>query len=154
MNVRKLLLFVMFSGWSAAFLMAQSNEQLDRFMKCETALAADSFLLIAQGTGELGSDAGPAQAMAWAQGKKWGKKLKKITADSPMSLGLFHLALFKSFEIRGGWAFNWFPCPRTAVLEADYKGFIAGRPYVNHAMSPDEVLYSLSAALEIQEALQ
>lgn len=153
MNVRKLLLIVILTG-VPGMLMAQSNEQLDRFMEQETALAADSLLLVAQAVGELDSDAKPAQAMDWAKEKKWGKKLKKISADSPMHSGLFHLALLQSFGIRGGWAFNWFPGPRTAVLEAGYQGFIAGQPYVNHPMSPDEVLYSLSTALEIQEAAQ
>ncbi len=150
MKMKSIFLIVLMTGLSA-MLSAQSNEQLDRFMAQDKAPTADSLLLIAQAVGDLDAQAEAEDAMAWARKQKWGKKFKKIKGDSPVKSGLFHLALFKSFGIKGGWAFKMTPTARTAALEAGYQGFTMGQPYVNHQMSPDEVLYSLSAALERQE---
>lgn len=149
--MRKLLvLFLMMTGILLTAT-AQSNAQLDAFLTLETADAAGSLLLIAQATGALPSDAGPSDAMAWASEQKWGRRLKTDDGSEAMTTGLFHLALFESFGISGGWGYTLSKSPRTAALEAGYKGFVMGRPYVNHRMSPDEVMYSLSTALEWQE---
>ncbi len=145
-----LILFLMMTGilFSAA---AQSNAQMDAFISLDTADAAGSLLLVGQATGALPEDAAPADAMIWASEQKWGKKLHSLDANEAMTTGLFHLALFESFGIKGGWGYTLSKSPRTAALEAGYKGFVSGRPYVNHKMTPDEVLYSLSMALEWQE---
>ena len=145
-----LVLFLMMTGIliSAA---AQSNAQMDAFLSLETAEAAGSLLLIAQATGALPGDAAPSDAMVWASEQKWGKRLNSLSGDEAMTTGLFHLALFESFGIGGGWGYTLTKTPRTAALEAGHKGFVSGRPYVNHKMTPDEVLYSLSTALEWQE---
>ena len=145
-----LVLFLMMTGILLT-AGAQSNAQLDAFLSLETADAAGSLLLVAQATGALAPDAAPSDAMVWASEQKWGKRLESLNGDEAMTTGLFHLALFESFGISGGWGYTLSRSPRTAALEAGYKGFITGRPYVNHRMTPDEVMYSLSKALEWQE---
>ena len=149
--MRKYLILILMMTGILFTVTAQSNAQLDAFLSLETADAAGSLLLIAQATDALPPDATPSDAMVWASEQKWGKRLKSMDGKDAMMTGIFHLALFDSFGIGGGWGYTLSKSPRTAALEAGYKGFVTGRPYVNHKMTPEEVMYSLSMALDWQE---
>jgi hypothetical protein len=151
--MKKSIIFLLFLTLTILALPAQSNAVMDQFLSREEADVPTSLLLIAQATDQLPSEAAPADAISWAEEQSWGKKLTQGD-DQAMTSGLFHLALFKSFNIKGGIMYTITKSPRSAALEAGYQGYITGVPYVNHKMTPVEVLDSLSMALEIQEAKQ
>ncbi len=132
-------------------LTAQSNSVLDDFIVRDTADAGTSLLLIAQATGHLDDSATVEDGLTWALQQKWGKKLKNISSSDSITTGQFHLALFQSFSIRGGIFYTLFGTPRYAAQEAGYQEYVIGTAYVNHKMTPDEVLSSLSLALERTE---
>jgi len=132
-------------------LTAQSNEVMDGFLEKEAADAGTALLLIAQARGELPDSATTDDAIKWCADQSWGKKLRKLEADDSINTGQFHIALFRSFDIKGGMIFGLFKTPRAAAQEAGYQGYISGTPYVNHKMTPNEVLDSLSMALDAGE---
>lgn len=135
-------------------LPAQSNDMMDRFLSQEEAGVADSLLLIALANELVDAEATEAEIMSWLETQEWGKKLQGLRADDGIQSGHFHIALFESFGIKGGMMYSLFKTPRYAAHEASYQGFMTGTPYVNHIMTPDEVLASLSMALEMKEEEQ
>ncbi|MDA3955233.1 hypothetical protein [Oceanispirochaeta sp.] len=151
--MKKLIVFLLFLTLSIMALTAQSNTVMDEFLSREGADATTSLLLIAQATGQLPGDASPSDAIKWREEQSWGGKFANQD-DQSITSGRFHLALFQSFSIKGGIMYSLFKSPRLAALEAGYQGFVTGTPYVNHRMTPEEVLSSLSMALEMQEAKQ
>ncbi len=151
-NMNRIYIFIslmVYLGLSS--LTAQSNQILDDFIAADTADAGTSFLLIAQATGQLDDSSTADDGLLWALQQPWGKKLKNVKSSDPVTTGAFHLALFQSFSIKGGIGYSLFKTPRYAAKEAGYQGFVTGTAYVNHRMTPDEVLDSLSTALDMTE---
>ncbi|MDC7234648.1 MAG: hypothetical protein PQJ58_15560 [Spirochaetales bacterium] len=147
---RSFLLVSLIFAASVLPLAAQSNSVLDEFLNNEAADAGTALLLVAQAIGDLPDSASAEDALQWKDDQKWGRKVK-LEKDDPVTSGQFHLALLKAFEIKGGMGYTLFASPRSAAQEAAYQGFIPGAAYVNHKMTPYEVLNSLSLALERQE---
>ncbi len=130
-------------------LWGQSNELLDQFLEKDAADVATSLLLIAQASGNLSLDTVPEDGYAWALEQKFAKHVRKVSPDDPISLGLFYLALFKSFEIKGGGMFNVAGTPRYAALEAGFKGYVEPSSlYTTRSMPPYEVLTGITFVTE------
>jgi len=126
-------------------LWGQSNELLDQFLERDHADVATSLLLIAQASGNLPMDTNPRDGYQWALEQKFGKHVKKFSPDDSITLGLYYLALFKSFHIRGGGMFNVAGTPRYAALEAEFKGYVEpSSVYTDRLMPPYEVLTGIT----------
>jgi len=133
----------------SASLWGQSNELLDRFLEMDNADVATTMLLIAQASGNLPLDTSPDDGYAWALEQKFAKHVKKTAPDDPISLGLFYLALFKSFHITGGFLSENAGNPRYAALEAGYKGYVEpSNLYTTRSMPPYEVLTGITYVTE------
>jgi len=133
----------------AVSLWGQSNELLDQFLEQDHADVATTFLLIAQASGNLPLDTLPEDGYAWALEQKFAKHVKKFSPDDSITLGLYYLALFKSFHIRGGGMFNTFGTPRYAALEAEFKGYVEpSTVYTDRLMPPYEVLTGITYVTE------
>ena len=133
-------------------LWGQSNDLLDQFLEAEEADTATTLLLVAQAAGELPLDALPAAGYAWGQEQDFGKHVIKKQPEDPVSLGLFYLALLKSFDVQGGIWFKIVGNPRYAAMEAGYMGYVEpSRIYHTRSMPPYEVLTSITYILEDRE---
>jgi hypothetical protein len=133
----------------AVSLWGQSNELLDQFLERETADVATSLLLIAQASGNLPLDTVNEDGYAWALEQDFGKYVKKFSPDDSITLGLYYLALFKSFHVKGGGMFNTFGTPRYAVMEAGFKGYVEpSSVYTDRLMPPYEVLTGITYVTE------
>ena len=142
--MKKIVFAVMLIVLSVS-LWGQSNELLDEFLGRDTADAATTLLLIAQASGNLSMDASGNDGYNWALEQKFGKHVKKISPEDPITLGLFYLALFKTFHIKGGNLFNITVSPRYAALEAGHKGYVEPTTlYTNRSMPPYEVLTGIT----------
>jgi len=129
-------------------LWSQSNEVIDDFLGRDEADTGTAVLLIGQALGELPDTAGVTEAMTWAQSQSWKGKISKFEPEDPITLGRYFVALFQSFDIKGGMMYSLFKSPRHAALEAEYKGYLGGTPYYTRTMTPQEVLFSLSMAMD------
>lgn len=130
-------------------LWGQSNELLDRFLDREEADVATTMLLIAQSSGSLSLDAGPDEGYAWGIEQDFGKYVEKRAPDEPVSLGLFYLALFKSWGVEGGLANKAAKYPRYAALEAAYLGYVEPSSlYYTRSVPPYEVLTGINYVSE------
>lgn len=130
-------------------LWGQSNELLDQFLEKDAADVATSLLLIAQASGNLPLDTVPEDGYAWGLEQKFAKYVEKTAPEDSISLGLFYLALFKSFEIKGGGMFNAVGSPRYAALEAGFKGYVEPSTlYTTRSMPPYEVLTGITYVTE------
>jgi len=148
----KKVLVIFLSLFFLSFLPAQSNELMDKFLSRDFADTGTTLLLIAQAKGTLGSsDSRPEDALQWASSQKWGSRFSDSKADDVMTSGIFYLALLESLSVKGGLMYSLFKSPRLAVKEAVYQGIYKGIPYVNHPMTPLDVLTSLSIVMERQE---
>ena len=133
----------------AAGLWGQSNVVLDEFLEAETADTATSLLLIAQAVGALPADADAADGYSWALEQDFDKHVEKREPDDPISLGLFYLALLKSYDVKGGLWFKAVGTPRHAALEAGYMGYVEpSRLYHTRSMPPYEVLTGITYVME------
>lgn len=133
----------------AAALWGQSNDVLDEFLGSEMADTATSLLLIGQAVGDLPVDADAADGYRWGLEQDFAKHVQKAEPDDPISLGLFYLALLKSYEVRGGLFFNSVGNPRYAALEAGYMGYVEpSRLYHTRSMAPYEVLTGITYVME------
>ena len=146
--MKKIVFAVLLTVLSVS-LWGQSNELLDQFLERDTADAATTLLLIAQVSGNLPMDSSGNEGYDWALKQKFGKQVKKISPEDPISLGLFYLVLFKSFHIKGGNMFNITVSPRYAALLAGYKGYVEPSSlYTNRSMPPYEVLTGITYVTE------
>lgn len=126
-------------------LSGQSNEMIDSFLSAETADMATSLLFIAQAAGDLPVDTNLQEGYSWGTKQDFGKHIAKKASDDPISLGVFYLALLKTFNIRGGFLFNWFETPRYATNEAVYRGYVdPSRQFYTRTMEPYEVLTAIT----------
>ncbi len=149
--MRKVVFAAIFVIISTA-LWGQSNDLLDRFLEVEEADVATSLLLIAQASGELPLEAVPQDGFFWGAEQNFGKYLKNLTPEDPISLGLFYLALFKAFDIKGGLMYNALGTPRYAAMEAGYLGYVEpSRLYYTRAMAPYEVLTGITYVTDALE---
>jgi|GEM_PF-2386391 len=127
----------------------QSNELLDQFLGRDTADVETTLLLIAQASGQLPLDTLPEDGYAWALEQKFGRHVRKLSPEDPITLGLYYLVLFKSFHVKGGGMFNTFGTPRYAALEAGFKGFVEPSSlYTDRTMPPYEVLTGITYVTE------
>ena len=150
--MKRILPFVLFAavaavGWS------QSNELLDDFLAKDTADAGTSLLLVAQAAGSLADGASAQDAMAWAAARPYGKHVAGLTADDPVSLGVFYAALFDAYGIRiSAWTKS-VRSPRRAAAAAEYLNYVSiGSLYYTRAMDPGEVLTAITKASSTEAA--
>jgi hypothetical protein len=133
----------------AAGIWSQSNELLDRFLDREEADVATTMLLIAQVSGSLPLDAGIDAGYAWGLEQDFGKHVSKVAPEDSVSLGLFYLALFQSFEVKGGLMYNAAHTPRYAALEAAHLGYVEPSSiYHTRSVPPYEVLTGITYVTE------
>jgi len=141
----KRILLLLILTVSASFLWGQSNELLDSFLSKEKADVATTMLLVAQSAGLLPHDASPQDGYSWAISEKFGKHVKKFKADEPVTLGLFYLALFKTWNVKGGLMYSMTGAPRYAAKEAGFLGYVEpSELYPNRTVPPYEVLTGIS----------
>jgi len=129
----------------------QSNAVLDAFLdeSRPEADVATSLLLVAQAAGELPEDATADDGFAWGLDASFGKHVAKLAPEDPVSLGLFYLALLKTFDIRGGLMFAAAGTPRYAAMEAAFRGYVEPSSlYYTRSMPPYEVLTGITYVLE------
>ncbi len=133
-------------------LWGQSNEMLDSFLATDAADTATSLLLVAQAAGQLPLDADSAAGYAWGLEQVFAKHVEKMDPGEPVTLGLFYLALLKTFDVKGGIWFKTAGTPRYAANEAGYMGYVEpSRLYHTRSMPPYEVLTGITYILEDRE---
>ena len=148
----KRVILATFLTIAAAVLWGQSNDLLDRFLESDEADVATTLMLVAQASGDLPLDAAPRDGYAWGTEQEFGKYLKDVAFDDPISLGLFYLALFKTFDVEGGLMFNTVGSPRYAAMEAGYLGYVEpSRLYYTRSMEPYEVLTGITYVTDALE---
>lgn len=137
----------------ATGLWGQSNELLDRFLSLEDADVATTMLLVGQASGSLSLDTVPEDGYAWGVEQDFGKYVSKSAPDDPVSLGLFYLALFNSFNVEGGLANKAAKYPRYAALEAAFLGYVEPSSlYTTRSVPPYEVLTGITYVSEDNKA--
>ncbi|PIE04517.1 MAG: hypothetical protein CSA76_03835 [Spirochaetales bacterium] len=142
--MKKLTVILLLSGFSAV-LWGQSNVFLDSFLEKDSADTGTSLLLLAQSLEELPLDAAPEDGYNWALEQDFAKYVETKSVDEPISLGLYYLALLKSYGVKGGLWFNWIGTPRQAVNEAAYMGYLdPSSLFYTRTMTPEEVLSAIS----------
>ncbi len=148
----KKVIFILVLALFAGCLWGQSNEMLDSFLELETAETATSLMLIAQSVGALPVDAQPSDGYAWALEQDFAKYVEKTSPDEPISLGLFYLALLKSYKVRGGLMFHALGTPRYAAQEAGFMGYVQPSDmYYTRSMAPYEVLTGITYVMDDAE---
>jgi hypothetical protein len=119
--MKKLVWFTVFMGL-VGVLFAQTAAEMDQILDAPeiTYTQAARFVLTAASVLPSGAD-----AFAAARENHWLPDGAK--ADSPISLGELSLLVMKSFEIKGGLLYTFFPGPRYACRELVYLWIIQGR---------------------------
>ncbi|MCK5249090.1 MAG: hypothetical protein KAJ98_03945 [Spirochaetaceae bacterium] len=148
----KKIVFIVILAVFAVSLWGQSNDLLDRFLDGEEADVATTLLLVAQASGNLPMDAGPDDGYAWGLEQDFAKHVSKTAPGDPVSLGLFYLALFKSYGVKGGGMYTAVGSPRYAALEAGFLGYVEPSSlYHTRSVPPYEVLTGITYVTEDAE---
>jgi hypothetical protein len=72
---------------------------------------------------------------------------KKAIVDTPATLGGVSFLIMKAFNMKGGFMYTVFPCPRYAYRELVYRKIIRGRAYSTMTVSGERLLRILNRTL-------
>ena len=81
--------------------------------------------------------------------RKWGSFPESAVAETPVRVDQLSFMLMKSLSLKGGVMYSLFPGPRYAYKEMVYKKVLNGTGGPARLVSGDEVLRSLSNALDL-----
>ena len=122
MNMKKILIFTLFSIFSAG-IFAQSNDIIDDILKQDYLSCGNGSYLVLTAGNLIADSATVEDALSFS--KKQGWISEKISAADKMSLGQYSLAVMKTFKISGGMLYTLFPSARYASRELGYLGYIS-----------------------------
>ncbi|MCG8453181.1 MAG: hypothetical protein MI717_08375 [Spirochaetales bacterium] len=138
--MKKVLSAFLFIAISSS-VFGQSNTLIDSFLELENADVGTTLLLIAQSAGVLDEKASAQDAYDWALEESFGKHIQRLNPEEGISLGLFYLVLFETYQIKGGLMYRVTRHPRYAALEAGYLGYVEPSGlFATRRIRPYEVL--------------
>jgi len=147
----KKFIFIFVMLLIASVSWAQTNDLLDGFLERETADVATALLLVAQASGEITLDTTGNAGYEWAVKQSFGKYVEKVMPEDDIGLGLFYLALFNTFDVKGGNRKSPVKNPRYAAFEAEFLGYAEpSRVFTDRAMPPYEVLTAISYVTAVE----
>jgi hypothetical protein len=143
--LKKMVWFIVFVT-AGGFLFAQTADEMDRILSAQeiTNTQAARFILAA-----ANALPGSGDAFAAAKENRW--LPAGAEADKPIRLGELSLLIMKSFGMRGGILYSFFPLPRYACRELVYMQIIQGRTDPGGRLDGSAFLQILSRVLTYTE---
>lgn len=130
-------LFVVGAVLGLSQLCAQRAQLMDEIIETQALDAANAAYLVLVASGKLKENVSPAQALVALNQLNWTESLRD--PQRPVTTAQFGYLLTRAFDLDGGFLFTWFPGPRYAHRELQFRGVIGGR------VDPDAVLTGVEA---------
>jgi hypothetical protein len=145
----KLLWRCFFLFFTVLCLHAQTAREMDTLLEAESLNYAQAARFILSASGVLGDNISPGTAFAAAQSRGWVPR--KAAAGDPVKLGGAALLLMKSFDLRGGLFYRFFPNPRYAYRELVYRRVIQGAADSSMPLSGEYFFQILGRTMDYAE---
>jgi len=133
---------------SSFYMYSQSNDQIDVLLD-EPQARLDSTAYIVLSAGKIIEESTDV-ATAFAKAAEIGLFHSGEKAETPVRADEFSYMLMRSLSLKGGLMYMFFPGPRYAYREMVYRKVLSGTGGPSRIVSGDEVVRSLSAALDLK----
>ena len=148
-NARRFCLLIALGLASAASLIAQSNQTIDRLLEESPATFGDAAYVILSAAGLVPESATAEEATAAVAERKLLARTPSPT--EPVTLGEVCFLIMKTQGMKGGLLYTLFPGPRYATRELASLGLLKGFTHPYRVVSGEEVMWVLGAVLNLKE---